>query len=262
LSADSPGDGESSVQLPSEPALAPPAPEADLLARLPEDPRKIWLAFEPPDDPPLRAKHRLVQQLHQMIETVYLLDTSECPAGELDALASSVAEIGSRAAPLPSLREKGGPTASPGYDASLLERSGITGRSNPVAPTMQVSAGEGGRIRAWATYGAMYEGPPGCLHGGFIAAAFDDLMGMAQIASGRAGYTGTLTVKMRRPTPLYQRIDYEAWLDRAEGRKIWVKATSKANDVLLAEAEILFIAPRAWNISEEPGRSPLGSGDA
>jgi hypothetical protein len=225
-------------------------------AQLPEDPSSIWLSFEPPDDPPLRAKHRLVQQVHQLIETVALLDTRECPAAELDAVASAVSDVNASAAILPSLREKGGPTASEGYDASLLERSGITGRSNPVAPPMQVTV-DGDRIRAWATYGAVYEGPPGCLHGGFIAAAFDDLMGMAQVASGRAGYTGTLTVKMRRPTPLYQRIDYEAWVERAEGRKIWVRATSKANEVLLCEAEILFIAPRAWNITEEPGRSPL-----
>jgi len=251
----------------SSPGAPEPGPEAGAAqagpgaeagpgaARLPEDPRSIWLSFEPPDDPPLRAKHRLVQQVHQLIETVALLDTRQCPASELDVVASLVSDVNARAATLPSLREKGGMTASEGYDASLLERSGITGRSNPVAPPIQVTV-DGDRIRAWATYGAVYEGPPGCLHGGFIAAAFDDLMGMAQVTSGRAGYTGTLTVKMRRPTPLYQRIDYEAWVERTQGRKIWVKATSKAADVLLCEAEILFIAPR-WDITEEPGRSPL-----
>jgi hypothetical protein len=78
-----------------------------------------------------------------------------------------------------------------------------------------------------------------------VAAAFDDLMGMAQMASGIAGYTGTLTVKMLRPTPLNTRIDYEAGVDRVDGRKIYVWARSRDADTLLAEAEIVFIAPKA-----------------
>ena len=67
---------------------------------------------------------------------------------------------------------------------------------------------------------------------------------MAQMAAGIAGYTGTLTVKMLRPTPLYKRIDYEAHFDRMDGRKIWVTAGSWCGDEQLAEAEILFIGPK------------------
>jgi acyl-coenzyme A thioesterase PaaI-like protein len=98
--------------------------------------------------------------------------------------------------------------------------------------------------RGWAIYGPEYEGPPQCLHGGFVAAAFDDLMGVAQMASGSAGYTGTLTIKMIRPTPLGRRIDYEAGVERVDGRKIWCWARSHDGDTLLAEATIVFIAPR------------------
>jgi predicted thioesterase len=65
------------------------------------------------------------------------------------------------------------------------------------------------------------------------------------MASGSAGFTGTLTVKMLKPTPLNQRIDYEAWHDRVEGRKIWCRATARHGDELLGEAEIVFISPRA-----------------
>ena len=101
------------------------------------------------------------------------------------------------------------------------------------------------RSRPWAVWTDAYEGPPGCLHGGWVAAAFDDVMGLAQMASGKAGFTGTLTVKMLKPTPLHKRIDYEAGLDRVEGRKIWCKATARCGDELLGEAEIVFISPRA-----------------
>ena len=77
-----------------------------------------------------------------------------------------------------------------------------------------------------------------------MAAAFDDLLGSAQTLSGSAGYTGTLTVRMLRPTPLGKRIDYEAGVERVEGRKIWAWGTSSCDGERLAEASILFIAPR------------------
>jgi hypothetical protein len=69
-------------------------------------------------------------------------------------------------------------------------------------------------------------------------------MGSAQTLSGIAGHTGTLTVKMLRPTPLNKRIDYRAGVDHVEGRKIFVWAHSSCDGERLAEAEIVFIAPR------------------
>ena len=42
--------------------------------------------------------------------------------------------------------------------------------------------------RGHAVWTDAYEGPTHCLHGGFVAAAFDDLLGCAQMASGYAGF--------------------------------------------------------------------------
>ena len=61
-------------------------------------------------------------------------------------------------------------------------------------------------------------------------------------------YTGTLTVRMRRPTPLNRRLDYEAGVDRVEGRKIFVWGRCHDGDELLAEAEIVFISPRDGSV--------------
>jgi acyl-coenzyme A thioesterase PaaI-like protein len=82
------------------------------------------------------------------------------------------------------------------------------------------------------------------LHGGFVAAAFDDLLGFAQMASGQAGYTGRLTVRMRRPTPLNVRVDYEAAVDAVDGRKIVVSGKATVDGTVVAEADCLFVAPR------------------
>ena len=90
-------------------------------------------------------------------------------------------------------------------------------------------------------FNAAYEGPPGNVHGGMVAAAWDEVLGMAQSLSGNAGFTGTLTIKYRTPTPLYEELVFKAWVDRVEGRKIFTAGTCHAGDRLTSEAEGIFI---------------------
>jgi hypothetical protein len=221
------------------------------MPKLPEDPRDIWVTAVPPEDSARAHKHRLVRHVKRAAENVALLDLAGCPLDTLAALAERTGDLADDLGVLPSLRAKGGPALAGGDDSALMERSGISGRSNPIAPPMAMWA-DGDLTRGRAFYTAVYEGPPGCLHGGFVAAAFDDLLGYAQIASGMAGYTGTLTVRMLKPTPLYQNIDYDAAVDRVEGRKIFVTGRSWCGPDLLAECEIVFIQPRTGSPMEGP----------
>jgi len=210
---------------------------------LPEDPSQIYLGGEPVEDAKRAAKHRLVREVKRVIDNTALLDVGASEQADLERFGDEVQELADRLEQLPSLRAFGGAAVAGPADAVLAERSPISGRSNPIAPPLHLDMEEG-ITRAWAVWTDAYEGPPGCLHGGWVAAAFDDIMGLAQMASGRAGFTGTLTVKMIRPTPLNERIDYEAHLDHFEGRKIWVKATARHGDELLGEAQIVFISPK------------------
>src|SRR5690606_17353993 len=91
-------------------------------------------------------------------------------------------------------------------------------------------------------FGDAYEGPPGCVHGGYVAAAFDEVLGSAQSLGGRPGMTGRLTVHYRSPTPLRTELRFAGWVDRVEGRKTFTLGTLYAGDRLCAEAEGLFIA--------------------
>lgn len=211
---------------------------------LPPDAHATYDAHDPVEDSPRATKHALVRAVKRLIELTAHLDIHEC--GDLsgvDALASDVDAVSDRLARLPSLHLKGGLGSVGGDDGALLERSGISGRSNPLAAPVQWVL-DRDHARGWAVYSPAYEGPAGHVHGGFVAAAFDDLMGSAQTLSGLAGYTGTLTVKMLRPTPLGRRIDYEAGVTRVDGRKIFVWGTATCEGTLLAHADIVFIAPR------------------
>lgn len=207
------------------------------------DPRETYALSDPVEDDARARKHRLVRETKRVIDLVALLDLERADPEAVTALADETAALADRLGGQPSLAARGGLAIQDGAQGRLLERSGISGRSNPLAPPMQW-APDGDVLRGWATYGAAYEGPVGCVHGGFVAAAFDDLLGSAQTVSGLAGYTGTLTVRMVRPTPLHQRIDYEAGVDRIEGRKIYVWGKAWDGDTLLGEAEIVFIAPK------------------
>ena len=90
-------------------------------------------------------------------------------------------------------------------------------------------------------FGSAYEGPPGSVHGGVVAATFDEVLGMTQSLSGQPGMTGTLSVKYRRPTPLHRDLRFEGTLEGVDGRKIFTKGRCFDGDDLTAEADGLFV---------------------
>jgi acyl-coenzyme A thioesterase PaaI-like protein len=119
--------------------------------------------------------------------------------------------------------------------------SPLLGRANPLAPPMQFAI-EGDRMVADVTFGHAYEGPPGHVHGGIVAAAFDELLGATQALSGSPGMTGRLSVTYRAPTPLHVPLRFDSTLDRVEGRKIFTSGRLFNGETLCAESEGLFIS--------------------
>jgi len=125
--------------------------------------------------------------------------------------------------------------------AGPFDNSPLLGKANPLAPPLHLAV-EGDRVRGTATFGSAYEGPPGCVHGGFVAAAFDELLGLAQTIGGNPGMTGRLIVHYRTPTPLRTELRLEGWIERVDGRKTICHGTIHAGDRLCAESEGLFVA--------------------
>jgi acyl-coenzyme A thioesterase PaaI-like protein len=136
-------------------------------------------------------------------------------------------------------------------EAGLLPRdfvaySPLSGKANPIAPPMEmrvVDDGDGAEphIEASARLGPAYEGPPGHVHGGFVAAMFDELLGYAQLGPG---FTAYLHVDYRKPTPLNRDLELRAGIEWIDGRKRLIRGSCTLDGVLLTEAEGLFIAPR------------------
>ncbi|MFM8380968.1 MAG: PaaI family thioesterase [Actinomycetota bacterium] len=103
----------------------------------------------------------------------------------------------------------------------------------------------GDRIEAAFTLGASHEGAPQRSHGGIVALAFDDAMGFVLNVIKVVAYTGQITVRYTAPTPLHEPLVITAWLDRREGRKLFLEAElrlDRPDGPVLATSSALFIA--------------------
>ena len=174
--------------------------------------------------------------LHRLVQTSAPVELIAEAADEIEEVVRLLAEHHSA-----SIYEGFAESANAGDPFAFFDHSPMLGRANPLAPPIELRL-EGERIIGRATFGAAYEGPPGCVHGGFVAAAFDEVLGSTQSLSGAPGMTGRLTVHYRSPTPLHTELRFEAWVESVSGRKILTKGLLWAGDVLCAEAEGLFIS--------------------
>jgi acyl-coenzyme A thioesterase PaaI-like protein len=108
-----------------------------------------------------------------------------------------------------------------------------------------------GSIVSEIRWGQRAGGHRGILHGGAIAASFDDAFGALFFSQGFGpGFTANLTIDYRRPVPVGTRLRIVATVDSVEGRKVWMLAklvdSSDPSDdpTVFAEAKCLFIKPR------------------
>lgn len=98
------------------------------------------------------------------------------------------------------------------------------------------------RVVAELVFHPRFEGGPGLVHGGAIAAFFDDLMGFVAMAHNMPAVTARLEVNYLRPIPLGITIRGEAWLSRVDGRKLFTEAAGYAPDGIVSiEVTSLFL---------------------
>lgn len=129
---------------------------------------------------------------------------------------------------------------------SFNEHSLYRGKSSAIAPPMRTyfeTEADGRRVVVGEVIcPLLYEGPPGGVHGGYVAGLFDDVLGgTQQLVEGQSGLTGMLTVRYRAITPLETPLVLRAWIESVSDRRIVAKATCHAAGKLTAEAEGLFI---------------------
>jgi acyl-coenzyme A thioesterase PaaI-like protein len=187
-----------------------------------------------------RHVHELAATLREVAAALVDLDPESSDPDVLRPLVAQASGIVDTLRSQPDHRRHGSVAQAPSPASLLPERSPVSGRTNPVAIPL-VYHHEADRTYAEATYSAPHEGPAGGVHGGLVAASFDEILGVAQMNAGVAGYTGELRVRFHRLTPLGRVIRYQAWVAGLEGRKLEMQATSHDGDELVAEAWGTFL---------------------
>jgi hypothetical protein len=141
-------------------------------------------------------------------------------------------------------RPRGTPDSS-GHPQDFFPGSPVIGYANPLSPPVDFWAVDGDdglrELRGRAHFNYQYEGPPTCVHGGVIAQLFDELLGSVNILNDKGGFTGTLTIRYRRPTPLLSDLDLVARQTDRQGRKLFAWGGIFHEGELTAEAEGVFI---------------------
>ncbi len=190
---------------------------------------------------------RLAEAARGLIDAV--MTTPDASAEQLTDAAARIESVTlSLVGDIDRMRQRPGTLRTHG---DYLPRSPVVGQASPIAPgSIEWELVEDPEHEGWrrciatGVMTAAYEGPPRFVHGGMVALVFDEILGIANIASGCPGMTGSLTVKYRRPTPLYQQLRWEGWVQEVHGRRVRSRATVHHGDVLCAEADGIFVQPR------------------
>jgi acyl-coenzyme A thioesterase PaaI-like protein len=183
-----------------------------------------------------RAGDAMRAVIHRLVATTAPADVLREACEALERMADALEKY-----PQGRLYDGFGESANAGTPQAFFDNSPMIGQANPLAPPIRVSVVDD-EVVGDVRFGAAYEGPPGCVHGGYIAAAFDEILGMAQSVTGSPGMTGRLTITYRRPTPLHADLRFVGRVVDVDGRKILTTGESLHGDDVTCEAEGLFIS--------------------
>jgi hypothetical protein len=135
-----------------------------------------------------------------------------------------------------------------------LDHSRHIGSYNPCFPEYDITV-DGNRAWGTVSFPIAYEGPPGIVHGGFIALLIDCVVQHHNCDLGVAGKTSSLVARFRRPTPLLTELRFE--VDRhVDERRITSAVHILAAGVVCAEGEVQAVAGERAKLPEV---SPRGA---
>jgi len=214
-------------------------------------------------DRPLDERRRAAQRVREL---TFEITTADADDTEFAAVAAALEPLCARLANNPrialavdGLHTKEHAAVRSGREPAY-DRDPLIGLSNPLAPPLARSGGL--ESNEWeVTFGDAYGGHPGLVHGGYVAAVLDHVLGVAASSSGFASMTGTLTTRFCRPTPVNVRLTCVGRVDRVEGRKVFCSAELDASGTVVAEAHGVYlrVEPDRYRTRDARERAPAGS---
>jgi len=122
-----------------------------------------------------------------------------------------------------------------------LDHATDIGAFNPCFPEYRFDHLDGEIASGCVDFSLVYEGPPGLVHGGFLAVFFDCVMQHQNCVAGLSGKTRSLQVTFRRPTPVLTELRFDI-ARREVDRGITSTARLLLDDEVLCVGEVNTLA--------------------
>ena len=143
---------------------------------------------------------------------------------------------------IPSFDEMNAARAEPeGTRRYEMADRAVVGPANPTSVDVEVTRGDDDEGVAQVVFGPAFEGALGRVHGGMVAAVFDDLAGYVLGFVGRPGFSVRLDVAFRAPVPTEVPVEFRVRLREQQGRKLLIEGEARLGDQILATAETMMI---------------------
>ena len=122
-----------------------------------------------------------------------------------------------------------------------LDHATDIGAFNPCFPEYHFDHFDAETASGRVAFPLVYEGPPGLVHGGFLAVFFDCVMQHQNCVAGLSGKTRSLKVTFRRPTPVLTDLRFDIARSEVE-RGITSTARLLLDDEVLCIGEVNTLA--------------------
>lgn len=174
-----------------------------------------------------------------------LIDISIRTEAGAAAVAAATSKIDSAAAELSGALKPGPFGVHRNPDGQTIAwGNAVVGLRNPIAPPLVIHHEPDGLVWSEFVLGAAYEGPPDTVHGGVCALVLDHVLGATAHQPDKPAFTGTLTLRYRRPTALGRPLRAQAHVERVEGVKTFAVGHLADEHGVTVEADGIFIHPR------------------
>jgi acyl-coenzyme A thioesterase PaaI-like protein len=129
------------------------------------------------------------------------------------------------------------------WESPSGRRTDLPVRGDILSIPMNANKGDDGRIYGWARFARFHLGRNGAVHGGALGMLFDSVLGLTSsaITGDPRQRTAYLKIDYRHIVPIEKELQFEAGIDRVDGRKIFVSGRLSDGDTLLTEADALFV---------------------
>jgi hypothetical protein len=133
-----------------------------------------------------------------------------------------------------------GDVVEDGAFIDMFSDSPVSGSANPLTIGLRI------RQRRDESLGVVtlhhgWEGAPGRSHGGIVAACVDETIGGLLPIIGEMAFTGELSLRYEAPCPMGIPLEFRAWLDGREGRKLFIACIGSSNGRVFVRATSTFI---------------------